>query len=130
MVNTWDGRRLVVPINYFLENSFENWTRDTAEVVGKVTLNVDFSLPVEKIRPVFEEWVKQSPLWDGRSVGMVVTEADDKSMVIRGVMSARNSGDSFDLECEIREKLIKHIRENHPGCLPKIRVIPEEKLNS
>ncbi len=126
VVNTWDGRRLVVPINYFLENSFENWTRSTAEVIGKVTVNVDYSFPVEELRPVFENWVKQSPLWDGRSVGMVITSSDERSMVIRGVMSARNSGDAFDLECDIREKMIRHIRENFPQCLPKIRVDKNE----
>jgi small-conductance mechanosensitive channel len=129
VVNTWDGRRLVVPINFFLEKSFENWTRSTAEVIGKVTVHADYSLPVSAVRAVFESWVKASPLWDGRNVGLVVINATEKTIELRGVMSARNSGDAFELECEIREKLIGFIRENYPESLPKNRVLlPKEAV--
>jgi small-conductance mechanosensitive channel len=122
VVNTWDGRRLVVPINYFLENSFENWTRHSPEVIGKVKIHADYSLPVDEVRNVFLKWVEASPLWDKRSCDFLVTGADDKTIEIRATMSVKNSSDAWELECYIREKLVTYIRENHPQCLPKSRI--------
>jgi small-conductance mechanosensitive channel len=122
VVNTWDGRRLVVPISYFLEKPFENWTRVSPEVIGKVKIYVDYSLPVEEIRQLFREWLAETELWDGRTSGFQVTGASESTLELRGIMSARNSGDAFDLECLMREKLITYIRRHYPHCLPKRRI--------
>jgi small-conductance mechanosensitive channel len=122
VVNTWDGRRIVVPINNFLEKSFENWTRSSAEVVGKVKIYTDYTLPVEEVRKAFINWVKESALWDKRSCGLLVTNASESTIEIRASMSAKNSDDAYDLECLIREKLISFIQENYPHTLPKTRI--------
>jgi hypothetical protein len=132
VVNTWDGKRLIVPISYFLENSFENWTRSSPEVIGKVKIYADYTLPVDVIRAEFQKWVQASPLWDKRKSGLLVTDADDKTIEIRMTMSAKDSDDAFDLECIMREKLITFIRENYPSALPTSRVhldAPVEKNN-
>jgi small-conductance mechanosensitive channel len=123
VVDTWDGRRLVVPINYFLEKSFENWTRQSPEVIAKVKIYADYFLPVEEIRENFLKWVEESPLWDGRKKGMVITDATSSSIEVRGIMSARNSDDAYELECQMRERLIGYIREKHPECLPSARIM-------
>jgi small-conductance mechanosensitive channel len=122
VVNTWDGRRLVVPINYFLEKPFENWTRVSPEVIGKVRIHADYTLPVEDIRKVFREWISESKLWDGHTSGLQVTDSTESTMQVRAIMSARNSADAYDLECEIREKLIAYIQKHYPGCLPRNRI--------
>jgi small-conductance mechanosensitive channel len=122
VLNTWDGRRIMVPINYFLENSFENWTRISPEVVGKVKLNVDFTLPVDEIRDRVYEWLDASELWDKRKRGLLVTAATENTMEIRVTMSTKDSDDAFDLECLIREKLIAYIREKYPEALPQARL--------
>ena len=122
VVNTWDGKRLIVPITYFLEKTFVNWTRVSAEVVGIVKIHTDYSLPIEDVRKEFESWLDNSPLWDKRSRGLLITGANDTTMEVRATMSAKDSGDAFDLECVIREKLITYIREKHPQALPGIRI--------
>jgi small-conductance mechanosensitive channel len=122
VVNTWDGRRLVVPINFFLEKSFENWTRSSPEVIGQVKVYVDYALPVPEVRDEFVKWITESPLWDKRSSGLLVTGADGHTIELRATMSARNSGDAYDLQCYIREKLITYIRDKYPHCLPKSRL--------
>jgi small-conductance mechanosensitive channel len=121
IVKTWDGRRLVVPINYFLEKSFENWTRTSPEIVAKVKIYVDYSLPVDKLRSEFTKWLQESKLWDGRTSGLLVTDASERCLELRATMSARNSDDAFSLECMIREKLITYINEKYPFALPRSR---------
>jgi len=122
VVNSWDGRRLVVPISYFLEETFENWTRVSPDVIAKVKIYTDYTLPVDEVRKEFVKWVESSPLWDKRNYGFLVTDAKDNTIELRATISAKNSGDAWDMECMIREKLITHIRENYPWALPRARV--------
>jgi small-conductance mechanosensitive channel len=122
VINTWDEKRLIVPINYFLEHPFQNWTRMSPEVIGQVKVYADYTLPVATVRQKFREWLESTPLWDKRSAGLQVTGANDKTIEIRATMSARNSSDSYDLECFIREHLITFIQENYPGALPTSRL--------
>lgn len=136
VVNCWDGRRLVVPINYFLEKPFENWTRVSPEVISIVKIYADYTAPVETIRKKVKEWLDATELWDKRSWGFVVTSATDKTIELRATMSTKNSGDSFDLACLIREKLIDYLKTHYPECLPVVRIhqnpikVPENDLNS
>jgi len=122
IVNSWDGRRLTLPINYFLEKPFENWTRDSPEIIAKVIVYLDYTAPIEEIREKFMNWTEESPLWDGRVRNFMLTGTNDKTIELRGIMSARNSGDAFDMQCDLREKIITYVRENYPSALPKTRV--------
>jgi small-conductance mechanosensitive channel len=122
VINSWDGRRFIIPINYFLEKPFENWTRVSPELISKVTLQADYSLPVEKLRLVLKQWLEATPLWDKRSWGISVTAARENTMEIMATMSAKNADDASGLESLIREKLINFLRENYPGALPVSRL--------
>ncbi|MBL0913341.1 MAG: mechanosensitive ion channel [Bacteroidia bacterium] len=122
VVNVWDGRRLVVPINYFLEDTFENWTLVSPEIIGKVKIYADYSLPVAELRQAFKEWLAASELWDKRKWSLVVTGADAYTIEIRASMSARNSDDAGTLESQVREQLITYINEHYPMALPRRRV--------
>lgn len=123
-----DGKRLVIPINFFLENTFENWTRTSADVLAKVFLYVDYSIPVNKIRKLFHEWLAESELWDKRKARFLVTKVDQQTMELRGTASTRNSDDAFDLECQLRERLITYIQEHYPEALPKTRFVPAAEV--
>lgn len=123
VINTWDEKRLIVPITYFLEQPFENWTRSSSEVIGKVKIYADYTLPVDKVREEFEKLLRESPLWDKRSAGLQVTDATDKTIEVRTIFSTRNAGDAWNLQCLVRERLIAYIRENHPQSLPSDRII-------
>jgi small-conductance mechanosensitive channel len=130
ILDKYDGRRLVVPINYFLENTFENWTRISADVLAKIYLHVDYTIPVEEIRKLFLQWLEETELWDKRKARFLVTNTDAATIELRGTASARNSDDAFDLECLMREKLITYIQQNYPDALPRTRVeIPVKKQN-
>jgi small-conductance mechanosensitive channel len=121
VVRLWDLRRLIVPLTYFIEKPFQNWTRESAHQIGPVTLNVDYTTPVDRVRQKAEEIVRASPLWDGNLVKLHVTDADAQSMQLRVIASARSSGDAFELRCELREKLIDFLQRELPLALPRQR---------
>ena len=122
VVKLWDERRLIVPITYFLDNAFQNWTRSSAQILGTVFLHVDYSLPVEELRTELKRILDESPLFDGRAWGLQVTGASDRTIELRALMSAENASKLWDLRCHVRESLIRHLQEHHPESLPRIRL--------
>lgn len=123
VIRLWDWRRMVVPLSYFIEKPFQNWTRDTASLIGVVGLHVDYRADVARIRRWLEEAVKQSKLWDGAVVNLQVIDADSRTIELRALVSARNAPQSWDLRCEVREKLVAFIRDEMPEALPRERAI-------
>lgn len=121
VIKIWDLRRLIVPINYFIEKPFQNWTRTEAELLGSVFIDTDYSVPVDALRDELDRILDGNPRWDGEVKSVVVTEAGSRTMQIRALVSAANSGDAWDLRCEVREKLIAFLREDYPGSLPRVR---------
>ncbi|CAN7353785.1 mechanosensitive ion channel [Phenylobacterium sp. LjRoot225] len=122
IVRLWDERRMVLPLTYFLTKPFQNWTRETAAQMGAVMLYVDYITPVEPLRAKLMEVLKQAPLWDGRVAALQVTEAKERSMEIRCLMSAGDAGKLFDLRCIVRETMIAYLREAYPDALPRDRL--------
>ncbi len=122
VVQVWDKRRIVLPINYFIENPFQNWTRRSGDLTGVVMLYVDYSLPVGELRQALTDMLASEPLWDGESNRVQVVDATDRTMVLRVLVSAADAASTFALRCSVREKLITFIRERYPEALPKTRV--------
>jgi len=125
VVRVWDLRRLVLPLSYFLQKPFQNWTRSGVALLAQVTLEVDYRTPVEAVRREAGAIVTSSPLWNGVSWNLQVTEAGDRTMRLRVVASAADSDRAWDLRCEIREKLIRYMQERHPEALPRVRATIE-----
>ncbi|MYZ46525.1 mechanosensitive ion channel family protein [Propylenella binzhouense] len=122
VVRLWDLRRLIVPLKYFIDTPFQNWTREGAAILGTVMLYLDYRAPIPAIRRKLGEIAKASPNWDHRVVGLQVTDAKDQVIELRALVSARNSPRAFDLRCEVREKLIAFLQAEHPEALPRQRV--------
>src|SRR5688572_5309072 len=120
VLSIWDQRRLILPINYFIEKPFQNWTRITTELLDTVYLYLDYTAPLEAIRTEFNRLVNASPHWDRRVALMQVTGVKENVMEVRGLVSASNSGNAFDLRCYVRENLITFLQQNYPHCLPKV----------
>ena len=114
----WDRRRLVVPLAYFIEQPFQNWTRESASIIGVVTWEMDYTAPVDEMREKLNELLEASDLWDKDVVNLQVIEAATETITIRALMSARNSPRTWDLRCEIREKMLKWLRNEYPEALP------------
>jgi small-conductance mechanosensitive channel len=121
VVHIWDDRRLVLPLGYFIEKPFQNWTRTSSQLLGSVFVWVDYTFPVDEGRAALKTIIEGSRLWDRRFWSLQVTDADAKSMQLRVLATTANSSDSWDLRCEIREKLVAFIQERHPRSLPKLR---------
>jgi small-conductance mechanosensitive channel len=121
VIKLWDWRRQVVPLSYLFQNPFTNWTRSGSSIIGAVMIYVDYTLPMDAVRAKALELVKRSPLWDGQVASVQVTDARDQVMEVRVLASAADSGRSWDLRCEVREKLIAYIRDEFPYALPRVR---------
>lgn len=121
VVRLWDLRRMIVPLTYFIEKPFQNWTRESSTLLGAVLIYVDYRAPVDVIRSKAEEIVRASKLWDGRVFNVAVTDFKSETMEMRILATAGDSGKAFDLRCEIREKLIDFLQREHPEALPRQR---------
>ncbi|SDS09087.1 Mechanosensitive ion channel [Halopseudomonas sabulinigri] len=122
VVRIWDERRLIVPLQYFIEQPFQNWTRQTSSILGSVFLWTDYSLPLEPLKQELARLCEAVPeMWDGRVQVLQVTDATDKVIQLRALASSRNSSLNWDLRCYLREQLIAYINREHPECLPRTR---------
>ena len=131
VVKLWDERRLILPISYFIDNAFENWTRTSSEMLGTVILYADFSMPVEPMREELKRLLDNDGKvkWDGKLALVQITDVNEQSMQIRILVSSYNSGSLFDLRCLIRENMIRFIMEKYPQCLPVRRIISDSIAN-
>lgn len=121
VIRVWDRRRLIVPLNYFMEQPFQNWTRQEAALTGAVFVYLDYSVPIDAIRAKVEEILRASQNWDGQVMAVQVTDFRESVMEVRILASASNAGRAFEVRCEIREKLAKFLQENYPHALPRMR---------
>lgn len=122
VVRIWDKRRLVLPLNYFIESPFQNWTRTSADIVGVVYLYTDYQVPVASIRDRLDQFLSTHPLWDQEVKKVQVTDARPDTLEVRLLVGARNAGEAFDLRCDVREDMIRFLREHYPESLPRTRL--------
>lgn len=130
VIKLWDLRRLVLPISYFIEKPFQNWTRATSDLIGTVYIYVDYNVPTQAIRDELERILKNTSLWDGKVWGLEVTKTTDRTMELRAIMSSTDSDSSWMLRCEVREKLIDFIQSTYPNSFPKVRAVLESSDNN
>lgn len=130
VIRTWDLRRMIVPLSYFIENTFENWTRHSSDLLGYCYLYTDYSVPVEALRDKMNELLKASRLWDGKVANLQITNLKEATMEIRCLYSVRSSGDNSDLAAFLREQMIAFVRDRYPNALPQQRstVLNPEQL--
>lgn len=129
VVRIWDQRRLIVPLQWFIEHPFQNWTRTNADILGTVLLWVDYRLPVEAIRKEAERICNEAPEWDGRLCQTHVVDTNERAMQVRILVSAGDAGRLWDLRCRTRERLIDFIQREYPDCLPHVRTTQMDSGN-
>jgi small-conductance mechanosensitive channel len=122
VVRIWDERRLIVPLQWFIDHPFQNWTRTSAEIMGSVFVWADYRLPVAPLAAELERLCRESPNWDKRVCVLQVTDANDRAMQLRALVSSTDSGRNWDLRCHVRAGLIDFIQKHHPDCLPQARI--------
>lgn len=122
VIRIWDLRRLIVPISYLISTPFENWTRTNANILGFVHLEVDYVTSVDNLRERFSAILRDSSDWDGQVSTLQVTGVGPSTMQIRALMSSRDSSTSWNLQCDVREKLVAYLRDEHPEALPRLRL--------
>ncbi len=127
VVRIWDLRRLVLPLNYFIEQPFQNWTKTNADILGTVFLYVDYTMPIEPLREELNRIVADHADWDKKVAQVQVTNMTDRAMEVRALVSAKNSGCAWNLRCAVREQLITFIQKNYPESLIRVRLEKEPR---
>ncbi len=122
VVRIWDERRLIVPLNDFIEKPFQNWTRQSAEILGTAFIFTDFTVPVEAVRTELRRICENDPRWNKKVCVLQVTDTKPEGVELRALVSADDAGRCFDLRCAVREALVAYLQQNHPGALVKRRV--------
>jgi small-conductance mechanosensitive channel len=125
VVKIWDLRRLVVPVSYFVEKPFQNWTRVEADLLAPVYLHVDYCVPVDAVRQELRRLAESSNLWDGELCKLQVTGASERTLELRALLSAPDASTAWDLRCEVREGLHAYLQREHPRALPRLRAAVE-----
>jgi small-conductance mechanosensitive channel len=123
VVNIWDLRRLVVPITYFLDKPFQNWTRNSADLLAYVYLYVDYQVPMQRVREKLTSILEASPHWDHKVNSLQATDATEHAIQIRALASASDASKAWDLRCEVREKLLTFLQQEFPESLPRVRLM-------
>jgi small-conductance mechanosensitive channel len=121
VVRIWDLRRLIVPITYFIEKPFQNWTRTSADILGTVFIYTDYNVPIDVVRQQLQKILNESELWDKKVCVLQVTNTTEKAIELRALMSASDASKAWTLRCQVREKLVEFLRDKYPASLPKIR---------
>jgi small-conductance mechanosensitive channel len=121
VVRIWDQRRLVVPLQWWIEHPFQNWTRSSAELIGTVFLWVDYRMPLAPLRDALQAACKASKDWDGRLALLQVTDANAQAIQLRALVTSVNSSKNWDLRCHVRERLIDFVQRGYPQYLPRLR---------
>lgn len=121
VIKIWDLRRLIVPLSWFIENAFANWTRESANILTYSYLYLDYTVPVKELRAQLEVVVKASGMWDGVAMGCQVTNLTPQAMEVRCLMSAKDSSTTFNLQCLVREEMMEWVKEHYPMAFPNMR---------
>jgi len=124
-VRTWDLRRMILPITYFVEKPFQNWSRVSTDLLGAVVLYLDYQAPIGELRKELKRLVENNAKWDRKVCGLQVTDTKQTTIEVRALVSASNPGRVFDLRCEVREGLIEFLCHNHPESLPRQRNVSQ-----
>ncbi|MFI6578672.1 mechanosensitive ion channel family protein [Nocardiopsis sp. NPDC050513] len=121
-VKIWDERRLVVPVANFTTMAFENWTKQSTQITAKVMLPLDWEVPIGALREEAGRLITSSEYWDGRSWScQVVDILGDGLVQVRVVATAADSGDQWNIACQMREHLVGWLVEHYPESLPRNR---------
>ncbi|SHI88926.1 Small-conductance mechanosensitive channel [Palleronia salina] len=121
VIRIWDLRRMVVPLAHFIEKPFQNWTRESSQIIGGTNWHLDYTAPVPEMRKKLREICEQSEYFDGKVCVLQVIDTAQDTIEIRALMSARNSPRAWELRCEVREKMIDWLQRAHPHALPRRR---------
>ena len=123
VIRVWDKRRIIVPFSKIIDSPFENWTRRSSDLMGKVMLYLDYTADVGVIREKLDDITTGHPLWDGRVRSITVVNTDDRTVHVRALVSAADASALWDLRCNVRERLIDWLRIEHPEWLPVAREV-------
>lgn len=111
VMRTIGNRKLIIPINYFNEKTFQNWTKNSLDLLAIVSFEVDDKVPVKKIDEEFEQILLQTKLWDKKTKEFQVIKIRYEFIEIRAIASTARASDAQELQYYISRRLVDFIQE-------------------
>jgi small-conductance mechanosensitive channel len=130
VVGIWDRRRMILPSTHFTTQPFENWTRNSSELLGTVMIDLDWAISPAALRAELETILATTEMWDGQASGMQITEATGGLIRARILVSAVDASTLWDLRCLVRERLVEWMFAQQPDMLPRSRVTSQGEGSS
>ncbi len=121
VLKIWDQRRLIIPLQWFIENPFQNWSRRNPELIGTVFLWVDYTTPVPVLREALGRICAASPAWDRRYYKLDVTDTAAHGIQLRVEVTAANADLLWRVRCDVREGMVDFLQREYPQQLPRMR---------
>src|SRR6201993_35420 len=112
-----DLRRLILPVTYFLERPFTNWTRTSAESLTSFSLVLSLGASLSAIRKKVETILHTNPLWNGGKWEVMISELLETSMVVRITLGAANPDIAFQLKSYVQEHILDYLNQFKKGSL-------------
>ena len=110
-----DLRRLILPVTYFLERPFTNWTRTSAESLTSFSLVLPLDASLPAIRKQVDTILRANPLWNGGKWEVMISELGESSMVARITLGAANPEIAFQLKSQVQEHILDYLNQFKKG---------------
>ncbi|NNU15568.1 mechanosensitive ion channel [Parvularcula sp. ZS-1/3] len=129
-LRTWDDRRLMTPVNQFVSETFENWTKTDPEMGKYALLTLDHGADVEALRTEFQRWVDaqdEDNLVRREDAKVQVTDQTRDGMEVRFLFYAPDSSTAWDLHCDLRETMLAAAARLDQGIEQGSAFLPRER---
>jgi small-conductance mechanosensitive channel len=130
VVRMGDLRRMIVPLNYFMQNAFENWTYHDPALLGSALFYTGYTIDLEAMRQELTRIAEASKKWNRKSCTLSVNNCKDQLLEIKALVSAANASDLGDLQAEVREKMVMYLQQSQPEALPRMHFSLQRNLAS
>lgn len=128
VLKTWDERRLIVPMRELITEMVENWSHTEVHQTCPVFLYIDYGADIDAIRQQFISVVKDNKLWDNKTEPEIfVVEVTEKTIQLRGAVSAVGPVEAWTLACEIREQMLDYLYREQKHYLPAEHLVLRQK---
>ena len=127
-LKTWDNRRLIVPVTYFVSEPFENWTKRDPSLTKVFELRFNHMADVDALRERFETFVEQNDkVIEKDSSKVLVIGHDATGMLVRFYATASDPTSAWYMHCELREAMLKAATELELEGREGRRFLPTER---
>ncbi|OXT01467.1 hypothetical protein B7H23_00315 [Notoacmeibacter marinus] len=127
-LRSWDRRRIIVPVDYFVSHPFENWTKQDATITKYVELRLNHLADLEPMRERFQQFVEEdADILTKNEAKVQVVGHEATGMLVRFYADARDPTTGWNMQCRLREAMLTAAAELEPKRGDEALYLPAER---